>query len=260
MLQLLGIPYDLKSSFLRGAALAPDRIRESLHNGAGNYWTENTINPIEHELFRDIGNLTIHDYFDIENKMADVLSAGAHTLVLGGDHSITFPIIRAYNRLYDDFEILQIDAHGDLYDEFEGDPYSHACPFARIMEEKLVSRLVQVGIRTFNPHQREQVRRFGVEVVEMKDFGNRWESLVFQKPLYISIDLDGIDPAFAPGVSHHEPGGLSVREVLGLIQSIQAPIIGADIVEYNPHRDVAGITGALAAKLLKELAAIMLFD
>lgn len=258
MIYLTGIPFDQKSSFLQGAALAPGRIRENLHNGAGNYWTEHTLNPIEHEQFSDIGNLAFSDYFDIENQVAEVLSTGARTLTLGGDHSITYPIIRAYRRFYEDFDILQIDAHGDLYDEFEGDRYSHACPFARIMEEKPVTRLVQVGIRTFNPHQREQVRRFKVEVVEMKDFEEKWKELVFKKPLYISFDLDGIDPAFAPGVSHHEPGGLTVREVLRLIQSIEAPVIGADIVEYNPHRDVAGITAALAAKLLKELAAKML--
>jgi arginase len=257
MITLLGIPFDQKSSFLQGAALAPGRIRQTLHNGAGNYWTEHTRNPIEHEAFEDIGDLVFNDYFDIENKMAEVLATGARTLTLGGDHSITYPIIRAHRRFYDDFEILQIDAHGDLYDEFEGDRYSHACPFARIMEEKLTSRLVQVGIRTFNPHQRKQVARFGVEVVEMKDFEEKWRSLVFEKPLYLSLDLDGLDPAFAPGVSHHEPGGLTTREVLRLIQNIQAPVIGADIVEYNPHRDVSDMTAAVAAKFLKEIAVKM---
>ena len=145
-----------------------------------------------------------------------------------------------------------------MYDEFEGDRYSHACPFARILEEKLTGRLVQLGVRTFNPHQREQVARFGVEVIEMKDFEAKAASLVFQKPLYLSLDLDAFDPAFAPGVSHHEPGGLTTREVLRLLQNIPVPIIGADIVEYNPHRDVAGMTAALAAKLVKEIAAKML--
>ncbi len=257
MIKLLGIPFDRKSSFLQGAALAPGRIRQTLRSGAGNDWTEHTQNPFAADQFQDIGDLVFKDYLDIENKMAEVLSSGAKTLTLGGDHSITYPVIRAHKRFYDDFEILQIDAHGDLYDNFEGDRYSHACPFARIMEEKLASRLVQVGIRTFNPHQREQVARFGVEVVEMKDFEEKWRSLVFKKPLYISLDLDGLDPAFAPGVSHHEPGGLTTREVLRLIQNIKAPIVGADIVEYNPHRDVSDMTAAVAAKFLKEIAAKM---
>ncbi len=254
MLKLLGIPFDAHSSFLQGAALAPDRIRQTLHNDAGNYWTEHTFNPIEQQDFSDIGNLPYQDYFDIKNQMVKVLSDGARALTLGGDHSITYPIIQAYRQFYDDFEILQIDAHGDLYEIFEGNAYSHACPFARIMEEKLVSKLTQVGIRTFNPHQRQQAARFGVEVVEAKDFTEQWKALSFGKPLYISLDLDGLDPAFAPGVSHHEPGGLTTRQVLDLIQSIEAPIIGADIVEYNPHRDLSDMTAAVAAKFVKEIA------
>ena len=258
MLKLLGIPFDAHSSFLQGPALAPDRIRQVLHSGAGNYWTEHTFNPIEHAGFKDIGNLVFKDYFDIKTKMSDVLADGSRTLALGGDHSITYPVIQAYSQFFDDFEILQIDAHGDLYDIFEGNKYSHACPFARIMEEKLVGKLTQVGIRTFNPHQREQVTRFGVKVVEAKDFAHQWRGLVFEKPLYISLDLDGLDPAFAPGVSHHEPGGLSTRQVLDLIHSIKAPIIGADIVEYNPHRDLSDMAAAVAAKLLKEIAGKMM--
>jgi len=258
MLKLLGIPFDAHSSFLQGPALAPDLIRQTLHSGAGNYWTEHTVNPIEHGRFEDIGNLQVDDYFAIKNKMAEVLADGSKTLTLGGDHSITYPIMQAYSQFFGDFDILQIDAHGDLYDEFEGDKYSHACPFARIMEEKLVGKLTQVGIRTFNPHQREQVARFGVEVVEAKDFEQEWPHISFEKPLYISLDLDGLDPAFAPGVSHHEPGGLTTREVLRLIQNIGVPIVGADIVEYNPHRDLSGMTAAVAAKLLKEIAAKML--
>ncbi len=258
MLKLIGIPFDAHSSFLQGPALAPDRIRQTLHNGAGNYWTENTFNPIENPAFVDIGNLVFEDYFDIKDKMAEVLADGSKTLTLGGDHSITYPIIQAFSQVYDDFEILQIDAHGDLYDEFEGNKYSHACPFARIMEEKLVSKLTQVGIRTYNPHQRKQIVRFGVEVVEAKDYDTKIGSLKFEKPLYISLDLDGLDPAFAPGVSHHEAGGLTSREVIRLIQQIDVPIIGADIVEYNPHRDLSDMTAALAAKLLKEIAEKMI--
>jgi agmatinase len=255
---LTGIPFDAKSSFLRGPALAPGRIRETLRSGGGNNWTEATCNPIDDERFADVGDLAFHDYFDIENSVAALLEKGCRTLSLGGDHSIAYPVVKAYRRFFSDFDILQIDAHGDLYDEFEGDRYSHACPFARIMEEGLTSRLVQVGIRSFNPHQREQVARYNVEVVEMKDFEEKIGRLVFQQPLYISLDLDALDPAFAPGVSHHEPGGLTTREVLRLLQNIGAPVIGADIVEYNPHRDVSGMTAALAAKLVKEIAELML--
>jgi len=255
-ISLLGVPWDKKSSFLQGPALAPDKIRATLHNGAGNYWTELTSNPIESDLLIDKGNITISSYLDISKPIADELAQGNRTLCLGGDHSMTYPIISAYAQYFQSFDILQIDAHGDLYHEFEGDPHSHACPFARIVENKLCHQLIQVGIRTLNPHQREQANKFGVQLIEMKDF-EEGARPTFTRPIYISLDLDGLDPAFAPGVSHHEPGGLTTREVLRLLQSIKVPIIGADIVEYNPHRDVSDMTAAVAAKFLKEIAGKM---
>ena len=135
--------------------------------------------------------------------------------------------------------------------------FSHACPFARIMEEGLASRLVQVGIRTMNTHQREQANRFGVEVLEMKN----WQAInqiKFDGPVYISLDMDAIDPAFAPGVSHHEPGGFTSRELLSILQNIKGNVISADLVEFNPTRDVGGITAMLAAKLFKELLDLLL--
>lgn len=130
--------------------------------------------------------------------------------------------------------------------------------FARIMEEELAKRLVQVGIRTLNQHQKEQAEKYSVEVHQMKDFDSRQFKPKFDGPVYITFDIDGLDPAFAPGVSHHEPGGLSVREALNIIQDIDVPVIGADIVEYNPSRDINDMTAMVAAKLLKEIAGKML--
>ena len=176
---------------------------------------------------------------------------------MGGDHSITYPILKAHHKKYGQVDILHIDAHADLYDNFEGDKYSHACPFARIMEDKLATRLVQIGIRTLSKHQAEQADKFGVEIIQMKDFDiNKLPE--FKNPIYLSLDIDGLDPAFAPGVSHHEPGGLSTREVLSIIQKINVPIIGADIVEYNPTRDINDMTAMVSAKILKEIAAKIL--
>ena len=123
--------------------------------------------------------------------------------------------------------------HADLYDSLDGDRYSHACLFARSMEDGLIRRLVQVGVRTMNGHQREQADKFGVEVIQMRDFSSGVRPSL-NPPVYVSIDIDGIDPAFAPGVSHFEPGGLTVREVLDMIHALPALIIGADVVEYNP--------------------------
>jgi arginase family enzyme len=123
------------------------------------------------------------------------------------------------------------------------------------MERGLAKRLVQVGIRTLNRHCREQAVRFGVEIVEMRSFAAEYVPIP-SSPLYVTIDLDALDPAFAPGVSHHEPGGLSVREILSVLHRIEAPIVGADVVEYNPTRDINGMTAAVAAKFVKELGGI----
>ena len=153
--------------------------------------------------------------------------------------------------------MLDIDAHPDLYDEFEGDRYSHACPFARVMEEQLAGRLVQVGIRTMTGNQRAQADRFGVEVIDMRAWMHGTRPAV-SGAVYMSIDLDGIDPAHAPGVSHQEPGGLTVRDVIGLIQDCGGTLIGADVVELNPSQDLGDMTARVAAKLVKELAARML--
>ena len=252
---LLGLPFDRYSSYLQGAALAPDAIRQQLHCGSANYYTELGFD-FQDPRISDCGNLPIAQYEDIEHGVAALLKKGFRTLSLGGDHSVTYPILKAYARFFPVIHILHIDAHGDLYDQYEGNPHSHACPFARIMEAGLAQRLVQVGIRALNPHQRAQITRFGVETIEMKDF-HQTPMPVFTAPVYLSLDLDGLDPAFAPGVSHHEPGGLTTREVLNLIHRRDAPILGADIVELNPHRDVSFQTAALAAKLLKEIAGKM---
>jgi agmatinase len=252
---IVGIPFDLNSSFMRGPALAPARIREALHSGAGNLCSENGIDLGEEGLYQDLGDIEFSDDMDwvevIENRICSLLEADARMLILGGDHAITYPLVKAYSEKFKRLHILHLDAHPDLYDHYEGNRFSHASPFARIMEEGLASRLIQVGIRTLNPHQRRQAQRFDVEIVEMRNFCLDKISAITE-PIYLSLDMDVLDPAFAPGVSHHEPGGLSTRQVIEIIQKIKAPLVGADIVEFNPQRDPTEITAMAAAKLFKE--------
>ncbi len=258
---LLGLPYDASSSFLRGPAEAPALIRDALHSDSANHWSEELRNLAEPGALRDAGDLVLaadsSARMAIEQGVAALMTTDVRIIALGGDHSVTYPILRAVNRTYRQPTILHIDAHADLYDEFEGDRYSHACPFARIMEEGLACRLVQVGIRTLSGHQREQADRFGVEIIDMRAWAAGLRPVI-EGPVYISVDIDGLDPAFAPGVSHWEPGGLTVREVLGMIQGIRSPIVGADVVEFNPRRDPTGMTAMVAAKIVKELASTML--
>lgn len=253
---LQGILFDEKSSYLRGPALAPPLIRKAYHNESANYFSENGMEILP-QLWNDKGDFKINSYFDIEDVTTRNLEFEYPMITLGGDHSITYPILKAHHKKHGVIDILHIDAHADLYDNFEGDKYSHACPFARIMENKLAKRLVQIGIRTLSKHQKEQADKFGVEIIQMKDFDVS-NLPQFKNPIYLSLDIDGLDPAYAPGVSHHEPGGLSTREVLRIIQNINVPIIGADIVEYNPTRDVNDMTAMVSAKLLKEIAAKIL--
>jgi agmatinase len=251
-----GIKFDEKSSFQKGPKLAPPLIREALHCGSLNLFAENGIS-IENSLAEDKGDFEISEYFDIEEITRNHLDSSSKIFTLGGDHSITFPIIKAHHQKYSALDILQIDAHADLYDNFEDDKYSHACPFTRIMENGFAARLVQVGIRTLNTHQAEQAKKYNIEIHQMKNF-DLSKIPKFENPLYVSLDMDGFDPAFAPGVSHHEPGGLSSRQVIDLIHSIETEIIGADIVEYNPNRDFQNMTAFLAAKMMKEIIAKMM--
>jgi arginase len=261
MVTILGIPFDENSSFLRGPALAPVKIREAFHSDSANYFTESCINLKDHPCVRDNGDIVFKPGANpmevIESEVSVTLRQADKLFLLGGDHSITFPVIKGFHSHFKDLTILHIDAHGDLYDNFENNPHSHASPFARIMENGLATRLVQVGIRTMTTHQREQADRFGVEVIEMKDWNPNFR-LKASGPIYISLDIDAIDPAFAPGVSHHEPGGLSSREVISILQNIKGNVVGADLVEFNPTRDSSGITAMLAAKLYKEILDVLL--
>jgi arginase family enzyme len=125
------------------------------------------------------------------------------------------------------------------------------------MESGLAKRLVQIGIRTMVRHQREQAARFGVEVVEMHALP-AYDRLRANGPVYITFDLDVLDPAFAPGLSHREPGGMSVREAIAHLHAIHGEIVGADIVEYNPVQDIGRLTASVAAKILKEILGKML--
>jgi agmatinase len=254
---LIGIPWDVHSSFMRGAAAAPPVVRQALFSPASNVWSELGVDLGAPGRLADAGDLNLPGSADaigmIEGAVRALIADGGAPLAIGGDHAVTYPVVRAVASRHPGLTILHVDAHPDLYDEFEGNRLSHACPFARIMEEGLAGQLIQVGIRTMNGHQREQARRFGVKTIDMRAWaaGSRPE---VTGPVYVSIDLDGLDPAFAPGVSHREPGGLSARDVIGLVHALPMPLVGADVVEFNPSQDPLGLTAHVAAKLLKELA------
>jgi len=258
---VVGVPVDSNSSFLRGPAAAPAMIREALLSPASNLCAEGGLDLGADSRWRlagDIGTAERQPGFEVVvGGIGGFLKGGECVIALGGDHSISWPLLRAHAAVHPGLSILHLDAHPDLYDELDGSRLSHACPFARVMEEGLAVRMVSVGIRAATTHQREQAARFGVESIPT---GTDWRAAVasLHPPLYLSLDLDVLDPAFAPGVSHYEPGGLSTREVLDIIHRLPVPPVGADIVELNPDRDRHGVTAVVAAKLLKEILAKML--
>lgn len=246
---------------MKGSSEAPALIRRELNCDAYTSWSESGIDLSVEGRLADYGDIqfgTDQDPWElIESEVRRALASGDPLLCLGGDHAITHPIMRAVRRRHANLTILHIDAHPDIYHEYQGNPRSHTSPFARIMEERLADRLIQVGLRTVNDHHRDQFKRFGVEVIEARHFGENFH-LNAKTPVYISMDVDALDPACAPGVAHREPGGLTTRQVINLIQTIDQPIVAADIVEYNPRCDISNMTALVAAKLVKEIGGMML--
>lgn len=257
---LLGVPNDENSSLIRGAADAPAHIRRELLSDAYTSWSETGIDVGAEGVVRDCGDITFipnSDPWDlIVQNVARALDYGGPLICLGGDHAITHPIMKAVRARNTKLTIVHIDAHPDIYHAYQGNLRSHTSPFARIMEERLADRLIQLGLRTVNDHHRDQFKRFGVEVIEARRC-NENISLNLNTPVYLSVDMDALDPAFAPGVAHREPGGLSTRQVIDLIHAIDQPIVAADLVEYNPSCDIAGLTAGVAAKLTKEIAGMI---
>lgn len=259
MIKVIGIPFDNNSTFAKGPALGPPKIRQMDAGGSANRFSEMGTEIIDGKNYQDLGDINLDKldregvYQKIKTTVLEEISIKDRLISFGGDHSVSFPLIEAHTKQYPNLHVLHLDAHADLYEDFEGNPYSHASPFARLMELDILGSLTQVGIRTLNTHQKDQAAKYKVKVVEMKDFNLDFITEL-EGPLYISLDLDVLDPAFAPGISHHEPGGLTTRQLIEIIQQIKVPVVGADIVELNPTRDVNDATAMVAYKLFKEIA------
>ncbi len=255
---LIGVPFDEKSSYIRGAAAGPAAIRQASTGKCYNPGTELGVDLEKDAIMVDVGDVDTSGDVDktferAEKAVGRILAKKAVPFVLGGDHSITFHVLKAFARKHKRLDLLHFDAHPDLYDELYGDRLSHACPMARIMEAGLVDRLVQVGIRAATAHQRANADKYKIDMIEMRSISAALD-LEFKHPLYISFDLDVLDPAFAPGVSNREAGGLSTRQAIEIIHTLKAKIVGLDVVELNPGRDPSGITAVAAFKIIKEVA------
>lgn len=256
---LHGFAWDASSSYARGAAQGPAAIRANLYSDHSSAYSLNgtdIASKISTYDFDDLPEDPEQARDAITARIARTLKAGHKPLSLGGDHSISYPILKAVAAEHGPVNILHVDAHLDMYDELEGDRFSHACPFRRAIEDGLVGRLIQIGIRSAPPDNLAFGARHGVVSLGSDQIDDiAWDQLT--APVYMTIDLDGLDPAFAPGVSHIEPGGLTSREVISLIHKLPVPPVGADVVELNPARDINHLTTHLAVRLVKELTASM---
>lgn len=256
---LLGAPHDAGSSFRPGARLGPKSIREMAAS----------LSPCDErgaDLSRlaavDAGDLTLpgtapQAYGRIEEAVGRIVDAGAMPIVLGGDHAITVPAFTAVAKRHPGISLLYLDAHPDLYPEYDGDPYSHACVVHRILELESVDgrRITQVGIRASTPAQREAAQAAGVQTV------HAWEvdgfSYAVSGPVYLSVDIDVLDPAHAPGCGNPVPGGLSTRQLLDLLHGLAGvELVGMDVVEVNPLLDPSGVTALAAVRVVTEVLGI----
>lgn len=255
---LFGSPLDLTSSFRSGTRSGPRQIRE-----AGECLEDYSI-----ALDRDVRNIKVIDQGDLELPPGDLeqslkrieeaaamaLEKGMPFVSLGGEHLITLSLAKAALGRHPDLVLLQLDAHADLAETYEGKPLTHATVMRRVAELLGPGRVVQMGIRSATAEEvvfaHEQTRLFGGPPPE--DIGQTLKWLG-ERPVYLTIDMDVVDPAFAPGVSTPEPGGWSSGELFQVLSRMAGlHVVGMDIVEVCPPFDPAGITTTLAAKVLRE--------
>ena len=263
---LFGAPSDHHSSYAKGCAGAPTAIWNALFSERSTRRSESGRHLFQDDSILRWPGLELSDWSTLEGSLHDALSRcrrrGISPLVLGGDHAISEACLSGLSSAGErPFTVVHLDAHHDLHEVFDGDPNSHAGVFHRVASRGLCKRLVQVGIRVTSPEERTTLERFGGELLSMAEFSRGARpKLEPEEAFYLSVDLDVLDPAFAPGVSHPEPGGMNSRELIELIQSMPGRLIGADLVELNPERDIHQLSANLAAKLTKELAIRLLRD
>jgi len=273
---IIGFPWDMGASLGRpGARYAPKAIRESLR-WILNRLRDNKVFDVESNRVVDLSHVVIKDVGDVEIFAHDTLKTfdaaymliknliaeGFNPVIIGGDHSISYPCIRA---LHDSVEgtvgIIQFDAHLDLVDEspYQG-RFSHSSEIRRALELEKVRKVIQVGVRGYNyPFHYDDVKKFNIRQFSPYDIRKLGISIVFEKILeelsevdytYTTLDIDVLDPSFAPGCGANEPGGLTIWDLIEILKKLAPYTHAFDIVEVNPLFDTSGITSSIAAKLL----------
>jgi agmatinase/guanidinopropionase len=273
---IVGVPFDSGTSYRSGTRFGPRKIREA----SLLLWGYNQVMKIA-----PTDQLRIVDYGDVDVIPVDIqatmqaiagevdaiLEKDVTVAALGGDHSITLPLLRAHAKKFGQLAVVHFDSHPDTWDfEYPSQPYSHGTPFRRALEEKLIdpSAYIQVGIRgsTSGPEDMEQARQMGAQVITIQDAHIMGIEAVIQAiheavsghPVYLSLDIDAVDPAFAPGTGTPEVGGFSSIQILQLLRGLNGlDLVGFDLVEVCPAYDHGEITSILAANLVFETLSIL---
>jgi agmatinase len=271
---LIGIPYDGGTTYRPGPRFGPRHVRDQ--SAIIRPWNPVlNVNPFEKHRIADYGDLSINplsidDTFRrITSQLAEVLRAGARTACVGGDHSILLPILRSIHQQFGPVGLIQFDAHNDTWGGYFGSPHSHGTPVRRAIEEGLLAGndVLQIGLRgqVYSKDDFEFGNQHGFRVVTSGEFHRRGLPAIDRhfkrlerRPVYVTLDIDVVDPAFAPGTGTPQVGGLSSAQILELVRSLRGlNIVGCDLVEVSPPYDTGEITSLLAANLLYELLCVM---
>ncbi len=272
---IVGVPFDGGTSYRPGSRYGPREIRnQSSLIRSYNFFQK--VSPFDRLNVADVGDIDAPPvsiekcYAAVEAGVGAIADAGARPIVIGGDHSISLPVLRALARRHGPLALVQFDAHIDTWDEYFGGKYFHGTPFRRAIEEKLIDgrRFIQVGIRgpmygedDFDFHREHGITVLDIE--QVKERGVAWTigeiRRVVTGSAYMTFDIDSVDPAFAPGTGTPEAGGLTSHEALRLVRGLAGlTLVGGDIVEVSPLYDGPGqITAVLASNLMFEFLCAM---
>jgi len=268
---VLGLCWDKNSSFRKGSAKAPKIIREYISSKIYNSYTKTNVNIKECWKIYDLGDLTPISFLNMPQTVKEAVSENANSklyIFLGGDHSITYATLKALKEaLNGSWGLIYFDAHPDLYESYEGNPYSHACTVRRIVEDGAVNpkHIIQIGIRASTAEQTTYAKNHGISTVSTSEVYKNAKKAAFiisealnnVNNVYVSFDVDVLDPAFAPGVGNPESGGIMLRNLIEIMHNLKGLNIRAfDVVEANPDYDCMGVTFCSVSKFIREFLGI----
>lgn len=271
---LLGIPFDGGTTYRPGTRFGPRHVREQ--SVLIRPWNPVlNVNPFAKYRIGDYGDfsvnpLSIEDTFRrVEAQMQPLLNTGTRCVSVGGDHSLSLPLLRAIAKKHGPVALIQFDAHNDLWDEYFGCKYSHGTPFRRAIEEGLIRKgcFLQVGLRgqVYSQHDFDFARKNKVRMITAEEF-HAGDVRLFRKqlaafrgtPVYVTLDIDCVDPAYAPGTGTPQVGGFTSAQIVDLVRALRGlRMVGCDLVEVSPPYDTGEITSLLAANLLYELLCVL---